>query len=123
MIASVDVANGYNEIKRSSILQAVWDCPDLRGSYFFFCRILSQSSYIGLGSGAHVINAPFTCGEEVQQGAVEASFLFCAVTNKANQATHHELLESNSGLAAGMDDTYLMGHPDATVPAVSNHKT
>eukprot|EP00957_Ditylum_brightwellii_P157772 12008404-Ditylum_brightwellii.AAC.1 len=42
---------------------------------------------------------------------------------KANQATHHELLESNGGLAAGMDDTYLMGHPDATVPAVSNHKT
>eukprot|EP00957_Ditylum_brightwellii_P162501 12373719-Ditylum_brightwellii.AAC.1 len=22
-----------------------------------------------------------------------------------------------------MDDTYLMGQPDATVPAVSNHKT
>eukprot|EP00957_Ditylum_brightwellii_P200575 15290610-Ditylum_brightwellii.AAC.1 len=63
MIASVDVANGYNEIKHSSILQVVWDCPDLRGSYIFFHRILSQSSYIGLGSGAHVINAPFTCDE------------------------------------------------------------
>ena len=41
MIASIDVANGYNEIKHSSILQAVWDCPDLRGSYFFFHGILS----------------------------------------------------------------------------------
>eukprot|EP00957_Ditylum_brightwellii_P181510 13826236-Ditylum_brightwellii.AAC.1 len=95
MIASVDVAYGYDKIKCSSILQAVWDCPDLRCSYFFFYRILSQSSYIGLGSGAHVINAPFTCDEGVQQGTVKASFLFCAGTNKANQATHHELLESN----------------------------
>eukprot|EP00957_Ditylum_brightwellii_P050652 3840168-Ditylum_brightwellii.AAC.1 len=63
MIASVDVANSYNAIKCSSIIQAVWDCPDLRGFYFFFHRILSQSSYIGLGSGAHIINAPFTCDE------------------------------------------------------------
>eukprot|EP00957_Ditylum_brightwellii_P153772 11704673-Ditylum_brightwellii.AAC.1 len=53
MTASVDVANGYNEIKHSSILKAVWDCLDLRGSYFFFHHILSQSSYIGLDSGAH----------------------------------------------------------------------
>eukprot|EP00957_Ditylum_brightwellii_P136389 10401710-Ditylum_brightwellii.AAC.1 len=53
MIDSVDVATDYNEIKCSSILQAVWDCPDLRGSYFFFHHILSQSSYIGLGSGVH----------------------------------------------------------------------
>eukprot|EP00957_Ditylum_brightwellii_P104884 7993890-Ditylum_brightwellii.AAC.1 len=63
MIASVDVANGYNKIKCASILQAVWDCPDLWGSYFFFHRILSQNSYIDLGSGAHVINASFTCDE------------------------------------------------------------
>eukprot|EP00957_Ditylum_brightwellii_P121378 9256345-Ditylum_brightwellii.AAC.1 len=82
MIASVDVANGYNEIKHSSILQAVWDCPDLRGSYFFVHCILSQSSYTG--------------------------------TNNTNQATHCELLESNDGLAAGMDDTYIMGLSDAT---------
>eukprot|EP00957_Ditylum_brightwellii_P152789 11630314-Ditylum_brightwellii.AAC.1 len=76
MIASADVKNGYNEIMHSVILEQVWEYTELRCAYFFFLKILSQNSYIGLGSGAHVRTAQFTCKEGVQQGAVEASFLF-----------------------------------------------
>eukprot|EP00957_Ditylum_brightwellii_P197271 15029265-Ditylum_brightwellii.AAC.1 len=68
MIASVDVENGYNEIMHSNILEQVWECTQLRGTYFFFHKILSQNSYIGLVSGAHVQTVPFTCEEGVQQG-------------------------------------------------------
>eukprot|EP00957_Ditylum_brightwellii_P015194 1144641-Ditylum_brightwellii.AAC.1 len=71
MVASVDVKNGYNEIMRSAILEAIWDFPDVH-------------SYIGLGYSAHLTSADFTCSKGVQQGAVEASFLFCVGSNKAN---------------------------------------
>eukprot|EP00957_Ditylum_brightwellii_P017112 1290124-Ditylum_brightwellii.AAC.1 len=84
MIANVDIENGYNGIMHSAIIKQVWKCTELRGTYFFFKKILSQNSYIGLGSGAHVRMAPFTCKEGIQQGAVEASFLFCVGTNMAN---------------------------------------
>eukprot|EP00957_Ditylum_brightwellii_P058188 4412511-Ditylum_brightwellii.AAC.1 len=53
IIASVDVESGYNEIMRSVILEQVFECSELRGAYFSFHKILSQNSYIGLGSGAH----------------------------------------------------------------------
>eukprot|EP00957_Ditylum_brightwellii_P077397 5880818-Ditylum_brightwellii.AAC.1 len=69
MVASVDVKNGYNEIMCSAILEAIWDCPDLRGTYLFFHTLLQVHSYIGLGGGAHLASADFTCSEGVQQGA------------------------------------------------------
>eukprot|EP00957_Ditylum_brightwellii_P151808 11559970-Ditylum_brightwellii.AAC.1 len=78
MVASINIANGYNEIQCKSILEAVWECPDLCGTYLFFHKILSPCSYVRLGGRAHVITASFTCDEGVQQGAAKASFLFCA---------------------------------------------
>eukprot|EP00957_Ditylum_brightwellii_P050902 3860804-Ditylum_brightwellii.AAC.1 len=68
----------------SAILEKVWECTELRGAYFFFHKVLSQNSYIGLRSGAYVCIVSFTCEEGVQQGVVEASFLFCVGTNRAN---------------------------------------
>eukprot|EP00957_Ditylum_brightwellii_P120340 9182713-Ditylum_brightwellii.AAC.1 len=66
IVAIVDAVNGYNEIMYNAILEAVWDCPDLRGSCFSPHKSLSQGSYIGLGSRAHITTAPFTCEEGVQ---------------------------------------------------------
>eukprot|EP00957_Ditylum_brightwellii_P127171 9696836-Ditylum_brightwellii.AAC.1 len=63
MVASVDVENGYNEIKRKSIIVALWECGNLRYTFYFFHKILSIKSYIGLGGGANVLDAPFTCDE------------------------------------------------------------
>eukprot|EP00957_Ditylum_brightwellii_P174039 13250771-Ditylum_brightwellii.AAC.1 len=88
-MASVDIANGYNEIKQNS--------------------------------GAHITIAPFTCDEGFQQGAVEASFLFCAGTNKVNQASHQDLISTRGGLKVGIDDTYLLGQPNVVVPSVPFH--
>eukprot|EP00957_Ditylum_brightwellii_P128196 9777529-Ditylum_brightwellii.AAC.1 len=125
MVASVNIANRYNEIQCKLIIKPVWDCPDLCGTYLFFHKILSPCSYVGLGGGAHVITAPFTCNKGVQQGAVDASFLFCAGTNKANQAnqaTHQDLLDTRGGLKAGMDDTYLCGMLDLVVTVVVAHR-
>eukprot|EP00957_Ditylum_brightwellii_P101609 7744192-Ditylum_brightwellii.AAC.1 len=105
-----------------AILEVVWDCPDLRGSYFFFHKILSQGSYIGLRIGAHITTAPYTYEEGVQQGDVEASFLFCVRTNKANQANYWGLIQTRGRLKASMDDTYLPGQPNTVIPTVSVHK-
>eukprot|EP00957_Ditylum_brightwellii_P072102 5480834-Ditylum_brightwellii.AAC.1 len=122
MVASVDIANRYNKIQCKLILKAVWECPDLCGMYLFFHKILSLFSYVRLGGGSHIITAPFTCYEGIQQGAIKASFLFCAGTNKANQTMHQGLLDTGGGLKAGMDDTYLCGLLDWVVTAVVTQK-
>eukprot|EP00957_Ditylum_brightwellii_P018007 1356836-Ditylum_brightwellii.AAC.1 len=84
----------------SAILEAIWDCPNLCGTCLFFHKLLQVHSYIGLGGGANLTSTDFTCSKGVQQGTVEASFLFCMGTNKANQVTHRDLLQTGRGLAA-----------------------
>eukprot|EP00957_Ditylum_brightwellii_P153067 11651466-Ditylum_brightwellii.AAC.1 len=123
MVASVDVKNGYNKIMHIVILEAIWDCHDLCSTYLFFHKLLQVHSYIGLGGGAHLTSADFTCSKGVQQGRVEVSFFFCMGINKANQATHRDLLQTGGGLAAGMDDTYLLEQPDIVITTVPTHRT
>eukprot|EP00957_Ditylum_brightwellii_P081140 6172187-Ditylum_brightwellii.AAC.1 len=118
MVASVEDENGYSEIKRKSILDAMWECTDLKCTFYFFHKIIPIKSCIGLEGGAHALDAPFTCNEGVQQGIVEASFIFCLGTNKANKGTHHKMMETRGGLCTGMDGTYLIGQPDAAVSGV-----
>eukprot|EP00957_Ditylum_brightwellii_P211629 15366397-Ditylum_brightwellii.AAC.1 len=72
-------------------------------------------SYIGRGGSAHLTSADFTCCEGVQQGAVEASFLFYIGTNKANQTKYRDLLQTGGGLIAGIDVIYLLGQPDVII--------
>eukprot|EP00957_Ditylum_brightwellii_P108303 8262247-Ditylum_brightwellii.AAC.1 len=92
----------------SAILEAIWDCLNLCGTYLLFHKLLQVNSCIGLGSSVHLISADFSCSEGVQQGTVEASFLFYMGTNKANQVTHRDLLQTGGGLMAGMDDIYML---------------
>eukprot|EP00957_Ditylum_brightwellii_P209812 15363347-Ditylum_brightwellii.AAC.1 len=123
MVASVDVKNGYNKIIHSAFLEAIWDYPDLHGTYIFFHKLLQVHSYNGLGGSTYLTPTDFTCSKGVQQGAVEASFLSCMGTNKANQATHRDLFQTGGGLAAGMDETCILRQPDVVIATVPTHRT
>jgi hypothetical protein len=108
---SIDVANAFNEAKRAKILQALWEHPTLRPLWYYCYSTLLPISYVGVGSGTYLRNAPFFSAKGTQQGAIEASPLFCLVLHATLLKTHNRLSSQGGGLTAGMDDEYFVGQP------------
>ena len=118
-ILSLDYSNAFNETSRQKILEALWSVPDLRPIWCFIYHILLSKSHIGLGSGHNLTDADFSSEEGVQQGAIEASFLFCLAVHFVNRLTNTSLSRSGGILTAGMDDTYMAGKTEALLAALT----
>jgi hypothetical protein len=78
----------------------------------FSHALLCHSSYVGMGSGLHLTNAPFRFDEGVQQGAVESSWFFAIACNKVFQNLNNKLAPFGGGIMAIIDDYYIIGPKD-----------
>ena len=65
-----DLMNGYNEFKRSSIMEELTTQTSLEGLYAYTHAMLTPMSFIGMGSGTNATAAPFRNEEGLQQGTV-----------------------------------------------------
>ncbi|EJK69331.1 hypothetical protein THAOC_09421, partial [Thalassiosira oceanica] len=95
-----DLKNGYNEVKRESILASVREYPDLHDTLVYLFRLLEPRSYVGMGSGTNVSTAPFRIEEGVQQGAVESLYAFSLSVNKPYKRAKARLAEGGGGITA-----------------------
>lgn len=106
-----DLKNGYNEVKRESILASVREYPDLHDTLVYLFRLLEPRSYVGMGSGTNVSTAPFRIEEGVQQGAVESLYAFSLSVNKPYKRAKARLAEGGGGITAIVDDHYMLARP------------
>jgi hypothetical protein len=81
----------------------------VRQGSLFSHALLCHSSYAGMGSATHLTNAPFRIDDGVQQGAVESSWFFEIVSNKAFQKLHNWLKPFGGRVMAIIDDNYIIG--------------
>ena len=56
---SLDIKNAFNEVTRKVVLEKLWEDLRLRNLWYYFWRVKSINSYIGLGSGTKMQKAPF----------------------------------------------------------------
>ena len=77
---------------------------------------------MGVGSGTNLTNAPFFSVEGTQQGAIEASPLFCLVLHATLLKTHNRLSSQGGGLTAGMDDEYFVGPTEVLLNSLQPHQ-
>ncbi|EJK64395.1 hypothetical protein THAOC_14871, partial [Thalassiosira oceanica] len=106
-----DLKNGYNEVKRESVLASVRERPELHDTLAYFFKLLEPKSYVGMGSGTNVSSAPFRIEEGVQQGAVESLYMFGLSVNKPYRRARARLAEGGGAITAIVDDHYLLAKP------------
>ena len=106
-----DMRNGFNEVKRESMLAAVKQQPGLRGTTVFMQKLLEPKGYMAMGNGTGIVAAPFRCEEGGHQGAVETSFMFSLTVDTAFKAYARRLAEVGGGISAIIDDSYAFGPP------------
>ncbi len=86
-----DLKNGYNEVSHESIIRAIRESEKFGDILMFSHALLCHSSYVGMGSGLCLTNAPFRIDEGVPQGAVESSWFFAIACSKAFQNLNNKL--------------------------------
>ena len=111
-IVKGDIKNGYNEVKRESVLKAMRASGKLGHTLAFMHAIMKPNAYIGLGAGTRMTTAPFKCCEGQHQGAIESSWLFSLAVNDAFQRHNERLAEHGGAMMAIMDDNYTIGNPE-----------
>ena len=117
-----DLKNGYNEVKRESILASVREVPDLHDTLAYFYKLLEPKSYVGMGSGTAVSTAPFRIEEGVQQGAVESLYMFGLAVDKPYQRARVRLAEGGGGITAIVDDHYMLAKPPLAFSVLASLK-
>ena len=95
---------------------------DLKELYHITHLLLHGKFYVGSGSGTGVRHAGFDSETGVQQGAVDAPFLFCWLIAVANKQTDELLDPVGGAIASGMDDTYLLGPAAEVFAAMPSHE-
>ena len=91
-----DIKNGFNEISRASIIEAVKEQPELHDILTYTYLTLNTRSYVAMGSGIHMTSAGFRVEEGVHQGAVPSGYLYSLGQNRAMQ-NHRERVEAEGG--------------------------
>jgi hypothetical protein len=108
-----DLKNGYNEVPHKSIMCALRDAEKFSDILMFSHALLCHSSYVRMGSGMRLTNAPFRIDEDVQQGAIKCSWFFAIECNKAFQNLNNKLALFGGGVMAIVmaiiDDKYIIG--------------
>lgn len=66
VLISLDIANAFNEVMRQKVLEMIWFDESLRDIWYYFWRMKSINSYVGLGSGNQMKTARYTCNEGKQ---------------------------------------------------------
>ena len=118
-----DIKNGYNEASREHCLRIMKETGKLNHILAFSHALLNPVSYIGIGSGARVIDAGFKSCEGFDQGALEAGPFFALTVNPAFQNMHQTLAEKGGGVLAIMDDHYAMADPETLSEANNKLKS
>ena len=103
--------NGYNEVKRSSVMEELTAQESLEGLYAYTHAMLTPMSFIGMGRGTNLTAAPFRSEEGLQQGAVPSGYLFTLGCNKAYQRANRDLNMVGEAMFAIIDNHYLQGTP------------
>ena len=62
-VISLDIRNAFNEIKRTAVLEALWENLALRPLWYYNFRCKTVNGFVGLGYGPSMQPAPFTCSE------------------------------------------------------------
>ena len=107
-----DIKNGYNKVKRESVLKAMRASGKLGHTLAFMYALMKPTAYIGLGAGTRMTTAPFKCSEGQHQGAIESSWLFSLAVNDAFQRHNARLAEHGGAMMAIMDDNYTIGNKE-----------
>ena len=118
ILVACDVRNAFNEASRKSILEQVWSNEDLKELFYITYLLLHGKFYVGSGSGTGVRHTGFDSETGVQQGAVDASYLFCLLIAVANKQTDELLSPVGGAIVSGMDDTYLLGPAEEVFSAI-----
>ena len=103
--------NGFNEVKRESMLKSAKEQPTLRGTTVFMQKILSPMGYMAMGNGTGIVTAPFRYEEGGHQGAVETGFMFALACDKAFKAFNRRLADVGGAVTAIMDENYAVRPP------------
>ena len=106
-----DIKNGYNELCRESVLEAIKESGKLDSPLAFSHDLMLPEAYVGMGSGTRLVKAPFRCAEGMHQGAVESRWHYSHRYNKAFQKLRSTLKDCDGGVMAIIDDNYTMGPP------------
>jgi hypothetical protein len=118
-----DLKNGYNEVSRKSIMHALQEAEKFGGVLMFSHVLLCHSSYVGMGSGLRLTNAPFIIDEGVRQGAIESSWFFAIACNKAFQNLNSRLAPFGGGIMAVINDNYIIGPKEEIFKACKGFAT
>jgi len=108
----IDIANAFNEISRTAILDSVWDDPKLRSLYMYVYLTHAPYGHIMMGGPALATRTAFRSEDGGPQGGPLTSVLF-ALAEKAPHAAANETLKAVD--AAGLtyvDDNTTVGPPE-----------
>ena len=122
VVIALDIKNTFNEVKRITLLEKLWEDERLRTLWYYFCRVKVPTSYVDLGVGPHMTRAPFQCKEGEQQGVVESMPFFTLGINTANNQTNDKLRPFGGALVSEADDTYIIGPPHIAFTCLHRHK-
>ena len=106
-----NIKNGYNKVKRKSMMHEMKGLGKLDDAVIFMQSLLEPSAYGRMGKGTELITTLFRMGEGVYQGAVESGWFFSLGVNKPFQRCNLFLAECGGGIAASIDDNYINGPP------------
>jgi hypothetical protein len=112
-VASIqdDIKNGYNKVKKESVMKEMKGCGKLDNIVAFMQILLEPSAYIGMGKETNLVTAPFKMEEGVQQGAVESGWLFSFGANPACQWCNRLLVKHGGAITAIVNDNYINRPP------------
>ncbi len=103
-----DLKNGYNEVSRKSKMCAILEEENFGDKLMFSHALLCHFSYVEMGSGLRLTNAPFKIDQSVQQGAIKNSWFFAIACNKAFQNLNNKLAPLGGGVMAIIIDYYII---------------
>lgn len=106
-----DIKNAFNEIQRESIMEAMKGEIGLSSTLAFSHVLLNPITYIGMGSCANVVTAPFKSEEGSQQWAIKVGWFFALGANAAFQRLNDTLHPSSGVVMAIMDNNYTLSPP------------
>ena len=112
--------NGYNEVKRSSVMEDLTAQELLECMYAYTHDTLTPMSFIGMGVRTNLTVAPFRSEEGLQQGEVPSCYLFTLGCNTSYQRANRHLNMVGGAMFAIIDDHYLQGPPRSLLEVNKN---
>ena len=104
------------------MLEGIWRHNHLRPLYYYLYHTYMPISYVGIGAGTNVFEAPFYSAEGAQKGTIDGPSSFSLGTDPANRRSHAQLAHHGGALFFIIDDTALVCSLDVVLETFIQHE-